>query len=242
MLLFFLAIFSYRAYAQEEAAYTLVIEDQSLEQILREISSSTSYKFAYSKSEVDTERKASFSFKNQSIESLMAAVAARFNLHWEIVGKTIILNTHSIREFYLIQGTVLDSKQLLPLQWVNISTLDNQHGSLTDSAGNFSLRIAADQKKIKFSFVGFKTQITEIKGDTSIIVLLAEDIKALEEIVVVAFGQENKDLITGSVACSRSESIYNQLNTESLNASLQVSLPRCPWFRIMLVHLVRPPA
>ena len=54
--------------------------------------------------------------------------------------------------------------------------------------------------------------------------LLEEDIKALEEIVVVAFGQENKDLITGSVAV-HDPTIYSQLNTESVNASLQSSLP-----------------
>ncbi len=192
--------------------------------MLKEISFSTSYKFAYSESEVDTKRRASFSFNNQSMESVIAALAAGFNLHWEIVGKTIILNTHSIKDFYLIQGTVIDSKQLVPLQWVNISTMDNQHGTLSDSAGNFSLKFAADQQNIKFSFVGFKTQVAEIRGDTSLMVLLEEDIKALDEIVVVAFGQENKDLITGSVAV-HDPTIYTQLNTESVNASLQASLP-----------------
>ncbi len=223
ILLILLAVYTANVCAQDEGRYTLHIENESLGQVLKEIRGETGYKFAYSRSEVDIEKRGSFSFSNQTIDSIIQGISDEFNLRWEIVGNTIILNSHSSQEGFLISGAVLDSKQRLPLQWVNISTPDNLHGTLTDSHGKFSLRVPADQQGIKFSFVGFKTQVAEIYSDTTLLVLLLEDITAFEEIVVVAFGKENKDLITGSVAV-HDPKLYNQLNTESVNASLQASL------------------
>ena len=60
-----MVIFS-NCYAQEVAVYNLQFENQSLEQILKETSLATSYKFAYSESEVDTKRRGVF-FLQQSV-------------------------------------------------------------------------------------------------------------------------------------------------------------------------------
>ncbi len=211
-------------YAQDEEAYSFHFENQTLGQILKEISKETGYKFAYSKSEVETGNRASFSISGQAISGIVEIVSAEFNLHWEFVGKTIILNTHSIREAHLVRGTVLDSEKLQPMQWVNISTQDNLQGTLTDSAGNFQINMTSGQEQLRFSFVGFKTQTIYIRHDTTVRILLEGDIQEFEEIVVVAFGQENRDLITGSVAV-HDPGVFSQLNNESVNSSLQSTLP-----------------
>jgi TonB-linked SusC/RagA family outer membrane protein len=68
-----------------------------------------------------------------------------------------------------------------------------------------------------FSAIGYTTQEVAVNGRTVIDVILAEDVKSLEEVVVVGYGEQKKVNITGSVSVIDGEKLTNrQVGSTSL--------------------------
>lgn len=88
------------------------------------------------------------------------------------------------------------------------------NGTVTDIDGNFSLS-APNGATLQISYIGYITQEVEVTGATLQIVLL-EDTKTLDEVVVVGFGTQRKVNLTGAVGVATSEDIESRpVNTVS---------------------------
>lgn len=218
--LVFLCFFPCTIAAQEGSVYSFTMENSSLISVLDQISLITGYKFAYSQANINPDSKGSLIIKDGSIYRIIDLLGEEFSLNSEFVGKTIILTPRKIPVFYQVNGQVKDYNTLEALQWVNITIPGNTSGTMTDSSGQFSIRVPVENKSIRFSFMGYKTRLYDIDSDTSLTILLVEEYKELDEIVVVAFGSESKDLIAGSVSVMNPGK-FRQLNNESVNAALQ---------------------
>lgn len=212
----------YNLWAQEKTTYSFNIQNQSLRFIIKEITQVTNYKFAFSNSEINVDIAASIVCDKTPIEKITEQLSKSFNLNFEIVGTTIVIKPLPIREFK-VTGVVADFKDRHPLQGVNIIIPELKKGTVTDSLGNFTIVVPENQNQIQFSYIGYKPEYLSVFSDTVIRIRLRESINALEEIVVIAFGNENKDLLTGSVSALNPHS-FSQLNQESLNSSLQSNL------------------
>ena len=79
-------------------------------------------------------------------------------------------------------------------------------GTITDLDGNFSLPSVARGATLEISCVGYATQAVVVEGGTLNIVLLP-DTTALDESVVIAYGQQKKVTITGAVSAVSGEEI-----------------------------------
>jgi TonB-linked SusC/RagA family outer membrane protein len=77
-------------------------------------------------------------------------------------------------------------------------------GVTTDVNGGYSINAPADAVLV-FSFLGYATQEITVGNRTTIDVTLAEDTKALDEVVVVGYGVQKKGDVTSSVATVRSD-------------------------------------
>jgi TonB-linked SusC/RagA family outer membrane protein len=99
-----------------------------------------------------------------------------------------------------ISGTVksTDTKEELP--GVSVVLKGTTRGTTTDVNGRFKLEIPEAEVILVFSYVGYVTQeIAAAASASSIEVELKVDDKALEEVVVVGFGQQKKTDVIGSV-------------------------------------------
>ena len=101
-----------------------------------------------------------------------------------------------------VTGKVTDEKGV-PLPGVSIVVKGTSKGTSTDFDGNYTLR-ANEGETIEFSFVGFTTQTKKVAvgggNPLKINILLKEDMQQLSEVVVVGFGTQKKENLTGSVA------------------------------------------
>lgn len=70
---------------------------------------------------------------------------------------------------------------------------------ITDLDGNFSLTVQKNATLV-ISYIGYVTQEIAIKGNTNLNIILKEDSKALEEVVVIGYGTARKSDVTGSIA------------------------------------------
>ena len=102
-----------------------------------------------------------------------------------------------------ITGTVTNAEGL-PVLGANVIIKGTTTGVTSDFDGNYSINANADDVLV-FSYVGFRDQEVPVGTQTLIDVQLAEDVAALDEVVVVGYGTQKKGDITSSVAHVDSE-------------------------------------
>ena len=81
----------------------------------------------------------------------------------------------------------------------NVTEKGTTNGMITDLDGNFSLTVQKNATLV-ISYIGYVTQEIAIKGNTNLNIILKEDSKALEEVVVIGYGTARKSDVTGPIA------------------------------------------
>lgn len=121
-----------------------------------------------------------------------------------------------------VQGTVVD-KTGEPLIGVTVQVVGQQGGAVTNLDGHYSIK-AAKGAQIKFSYIGFTEQILKVTGNT-LDVTMSEDSQALQEVVVVGYGTQKKESLTGAVAVVDAKAFQDKGSVSSPLQALQGSVP-----------------
>ncbi|MGV8962463.1 MAG: SusC/RagA family TonB-linked outer membrane protein [Candidatus Saccharimonadaceae bacterium] len=98
----------------------------------------------------------------------------------------------------------------------NIIEKGTTNGTVTDIDGNFSLNTISNAV-LKISYIGYLEQEVSTQGKNTINVILKEDTKTLEEVVVVGYGVQKKVNLTGAVASVQSKEIVTTKNENAQN-------------------------
>ena len=101
---------------------------------------------------------------------------------------------------------------------VNVIEVGTTNGTITDIDGNYVITVPS-QSKLQFSYLGYETKIVEIGGKTNINVVLVEDNKVLEELVVVGYGTQRKEAVTGSVVSVKGDAM-REIPAQNISQSL----------------------
>lgn len=104
-----------------------------------------------------------------------------------------------------------------PVIGASVVVTGTTNGTITDYEGRFSLENVKPNSSITISFIGFSSQTVKWKG-TSLDIVLKEDNKVLDEVVVVGYGTQKKVNLTGSVASVSSDEIKDRVQTNVLSA------------------------
>jgi len=116
-----------------------------------------------------------------------------------------------------VKGNVSD-KNSEPMIGVAVQEKGNiNNGTITDLDGNFTLKVNSDATLV-VSYVGYKTQEVAVNGRSSIAIVLQEDTKVLDEVVVIGYGVQKKSDLTGSVASVKSGDLKNRSTTDAAAA------------------------
>jgi len=100
----------------------------------------------------------------------------------------------------VISGKVKDARDGLPLPGVTVRVKGNPAGVQTDVDGNFQIQVSGKQNVLVFSYVGYAPEEVNVGSKSvNITVSLSTEDKKLQEVVVVAYGSQDKSKITGSV-------------------------------------------
>jgi len=110
---------------------------------------------------------------------------------------------------HVITGKVKSTEDGQELPGVSVVVKGTAIGATTDTNGNYTLDVPANGTTLVFSFIGMVTQEIEIAGRTTIDVFLATDVKQLSEVVVVGYGTQERENITGSVSSVKGADIQN---------------------------------
>ncbi|UGU15912.1 TonB-dependent receptor [Sinomicrobium kalidii] len=132
------------------------------------------------------------------------------------------VNTENSQQ--IITGTVTSATDGAPLPGVNIIVQGTAQGVVTDFDGNYEITDVPPDAVLEFSYIGFKTQTIEVDGRSTIDVSLSEDLEQLEEVVVVGYGTQTREKVTGAVSSVKSEDIVTQ-GSNTVEKALQGRVP-----------------
>lgn len=131
-----------------------------------------------------------------------------------------LVSCFAFAQDYDIEGVVYEAATGMPLPGVNVILKDSSKGTSTDFDGKFTLSGISKGSQIVFSYIGFKPQTITIQNNTPITINLEEDANALEEVVVIGYGNQKKKEVTGAVATVGTETI-EKLDPVNVAQSLQ---------------------
>ena len=192
-LLFFFSLFSMNSFAQN-VSISLSQANTSLLNVLNEIEKQATKSFVYNVNDIDVNQKVSISVSNQPLEKVMEKLFAKSEITYTIVDSHIVLkskektavNTKENNTPINIKGKVVDEHGD-PLTGVSVGVPGSTKGAFTDIDGNFTLSVNKGNT-IQFSYIGFKTQSQVVQSANPLKIVLAEDSKLLDEVVVTALG------------------------------------------------------
>jgi iron complex outermembrane receptor protein len=97
-----------------------------------------------------------------------------------------------------VSGKVTSSDDGSPIPGANILEIGTTNGAVTDGDGKFTLNVGANAT-LSISFIGYKTTQIVVGTQTNIDVVLVSDVTALQEVVVIGYGEVQKKDATGAV-------------------------------------------
>ena len=113
-----------------------------------------------------------------------------------------------------VTGKVVDASTGDPIVGASVVVQGTSTGSITSLDGDFTVNCAPGAKLV-ISFIGLETKVVDAKD--GVVVELAENTSALEEVMVVAFGTTTKKSFTGSASVVKSEEIQKRQSSNVTN-------------------------
>lgn len=144
--------------------------------------------------------------------------------NWRIVFLLLgfIITSAASAQTLTVSGNVSDGT--LPLPGVSVVVEGTNQGTNTDFDGNYSLSNVPANATLQFSFMGFSTQEIPVDGRTTVNLTMEEDMAALDEVVVVGYGTQRREAVTGSVSSIGGDEL-REVPSANISEALQGRLP-----------------
>lgn len=107
-------------------------------------------------------------------------------------------NDH-MQQGIVVSGRVISGEDQQSLPGVNVAIKGTSQGTVTDVDGRFSLEVPSAESVLVFSFVGFVNEEVRVGDQSELNITLRPDVTALNEVVVVGYGTQEKVNVTGAV-------------------------------------------
>lgn len=178
---------------------SLNLGNVSVKEAMNKVKDTSGYSFVYSKGDIDTGKKVSV--KAQQLDEAIRQILDGQNVTYEIKGKNIIIKRITAGRqkgnSRKVSGVVKNS-QGEPIIGANVSVKGTSMGTITDINGNYELDIP-NGSTISISYIGFLTQEIASHDKSVLDIVLKEDAKSLDEVVVVGYGTMKKSDLTGAI-------------------------------------------
>ncbi|MGO1729063.1 MAG: TonB-dependent receptor [Flavobacteriaceae bacterium] len=215
---FMLCAFQMSAHASklmQAQEVNILAKNSTLEDVFQQIEDQTSLRFFYDSNEVDVNQPINQVYKDVKLSDVLASVLEAQNLTYTILKNQIILKKETQSQTSLspnkVQDNVIEGQVTNegggPLPGVNILVEGTNNGAMTDFDGNYSVEVNADSKVLIFSYVGFKTKPVKIENESRIDVVMEEDVELLDQVVLIGYGKQKREDVSGSVSSVQTDDI-----------------------------------
>lgn len=203
-LLLFLSI-SFAAYSQ----ITVNLKDLSLRASLKKIEQVSNYKFFYSESLPELDRKVSLNVKNATVEQTMKQLLNGMDLTYKQEKENVLVlvrKSSKKQETKKVTGIVVDEKGE-PIIGASVQVKGENNGTITNIDGYYSLMNVPESATLTISYIGYRTVTLPVKSQNTGKVTLVEDSKMIDEVVVVGYGVQRKRDVSTAISSIRASDI-----------------------------------
>ena len=190
-------------YAQK-TMISIEVHNQRVEDVLKEIETQSDFDFFFNNKHVDLNRRVSVSADKSNIFSVLKEVFEGTNVKYSVLDKKIILSVDSQatqqEKAITVSGTVSDA-QGEPIIGASVIEKGVQgNGTITDLDGKFKISVSSSKAQLEISYIGYLSQSVVVQAGKALKIILSEDTKQLDEVVVVGYGTQSKKTLTGAVS------------------------------------------
>ena len=212
----FVQVFATTTYSQK-AKINLDLKNTMIKDVLANIENQSEFYFLYSPKMINDKKKVDIRVSNKSIDLVLKQLFADSNADYIVLDRQIVISDKTqIAPFIQanikqieITGKVTDEDgNAMP--GVNVSEAGTSNGTVTDLGGVYSISVTDENAVLNFSFIGYISQSITVGSQTTIDIVLGEDTKSLEEIIITGYTAERKSDLTGSVAIVDMDEIVSQ--------------------------------
>ena len=179
----------------------------TLKSAFEKIEKASKYKIAYNSSQLDANRSVTLSKKSGDVFGMLTQLLKGTNCTYEMEGNYIIIKPQQKTQIsgkkVKVRGVIKDETGE-PIIGATVKVKGKSEGTVSDFDGNFSLDVTGDNT-LQISYIGYQTQEIAIGKQHHFSIVLEEDKKILNEVVVIGYGTQKKGDITSSVGSVKSE-------------------------------------
>lgn len=179
----------------------------TLKSAFEKIEKASKYKIAYNSSQLDANRSVTLSKTSGDVFGMLTQLLKGTNCTYEMEGNYIIIKPFQKNQTsgkkVKVRGVIKDETGE-PIIGATIRVKGHSEGTVSDFDGNFSLDVTGDNT-LQISYIGYQTQEFAVGKQHHFSIVLEEDKKILNEVVVIGYGTQKKGDITSSVGSVKSE-------------------------------------
>ncbi|WP_292271285.1 SusC/RagA family TonB-linked outer membrane protein [Butyricimonas sp.] len=200
----------------QQSKVSVELKNVTLEKVFQELERQTGYSFLYNHRVIEVRGKVSVQVVDKELGVVLDDLLTKLGLGFTFDDNLVIIKEQhriwgqdSVRKSLRIVGKVVDEKKL-PMPGVTVKVVGLPVGTATNEKGRFAIELPLVKGTLEFSFVGFKKKIIEFSEKTAkdtLRIVMEEDVQALDETVVVAYGTTNKREMTGAVSVVKAEEL-----------------------------------
>ena len=184
----------------KDVIINLDVKEERIDKVLELIESETQFSFVYTSKELNPAKKVTLQAQKAPLSDVLVELSRQAGIKFRQVNQNISIQRMDRREeknseeyikaafAFKVNGRVTDATTGEGLPGVSVRVKDTAIGMNTNLEGEFSIDAPDENSILVFSFVGFVTQEVPINGRSKIEVVMEEDQKVLEEVVVTDFG------------------------------------------------------
>ena len=197
-------IFAAPTYSQA-TKISLNLKDATIEDVLNKIEDVSEFYFLFNQKLVDVTRKVNIEADKEPIVDILNDIF-KDDIKFIVYDRQIILTPSYVTSFssamqqLTITGTVTDASTGEALPGVNIVVVGTTIGTISDASGRYTLDVPNPSARLQFSFIGYVSQEVAQGGLKAINIAMTSNVAQLNDVVIVAYGTQQKKSVTGSIS------------------------------------------
>src|SRR5258708_8113503 len=188
--------------AYSQTTVTLNLKAADFKKIISSIEKQSVYHFMYSDQKIPDLKKMDINVQNEEVSRLLDQLMANTGYKYNLLANHLIVITKQQEATPVLappfRGRVTDEKGM-PLGGASVRIKGSKAGTTTDANGEFTLEAPANTV-IVISYLGYEDHEITASGTDALNISLKLTINSLNEAVVIGYGTQKKNKLTGAIA------------------------------------------
>ena len=192
----------------QHTKFDIAMKNVTVSEVLCYLEEISKYRFVYDSDAIDRMQRVDVEMKGTKLETVLESIFVKSGFSFVIEDGVVIIREAGKKQ--ITAGILPQSRKITgrvrdhggnPLPGVTVVLKGTSVGVVTDVDGHFKMDLPADHETVLvFSFVGMKTQEVYYKGEKELNVVMEEDVKQMDEVVVTGIFSKSKESYTGAVS------------------------------------------